>query len=366
MITVTLLLAVLSFQTQTLRKLEAAPIILNLTNVDFAYYYTTIKFGDTTYTLKVHTGVNFITLPSDSQATCHTTNRFTCNPSTCTKSASEITKEYVPGKSMTGYIATDDFTLGEKAISDMKFLLTTSEVGFEDYKCDGMLGLNYASFFESENSGLMYDLLNQGIVPLKQVGLYLSTTANDSTSQLILGGYDTTKAVNTKWFPVSSDYWTVQLTGYKVGSSKSLQNDTIIFATEYAYTYVPTNVFIEYTGQVKKKYSSCDYYMDSKLFGCVVKNLDDINGFPDISIFIGEEEIKILHESFVYSLKIGDYYVAVALLKQVDDNVWIAGTSFMDDRYMIFNAENKTIGISSGGEGKFTLGILLVLLISLL
>ena len=202
-----------------------------MTNINLIEYYITLTRGADTYKMKVDTESYYMTLPSSAQTNSHTGNLFTCD-GTCTKSNTETIVEYGGTLSMTGNIAQEDFTLSDKAITDLRFLLATSEVGFEGLVCDGMLGLSLASFFEGEKSGLMYYLLEQSIVPLKQIGVYLSSTSNDSTSQITLGGYDTARAVNVKWIPLKTeDSWTIAIDGYKIGSAQTTGASTLLMTT---------------------------------------------------------------------------------------------------------------------------------------
>ena len=361
-----LLLAFLTFSYQSqLRSLEAATLTLNMTNIALTEYYITITNNANIYKMKVDTGSDYMTLASSEQLNSHTTNLFTCSGS-CSKSATETVATYGDSLSMTGNIATDGFTIGGKDVTGLQFLLAKSEVGFGAMVCDGLLGLGLGSFFDSDNSGIMYYLLSQTIVPLKQVGIYLSSTKDDSTSQITLGGFDTTKAVSVKWLPVSSDSsWTVAVNGYKIGSTKTTANSTLLMTTGLSYSFIPSAVYDKYIAEVRKKYTTCEVFNGTIFFGCVIKSLEDVKGFPELSVMIGEETFTFGVDKFVTSFKADDgNFVALAMVDKLDGDLWMVGTNFMRGRYMIFNGENKTIGIS-GAENKIAFGLVLALLLLL-
>ena len=123
-------------------------------------------------------------------------------------------------------------------------------------------------------------------------------------------------------------------------------------------------MYNKYIAEVKKKYSSCDVYEGSIFFGCVIKNLDDVKGFPELSIVVGENTFNFGRDKFVTSFKAGDYYIGMAMIDKIDGDYWLVGSNFMRDRYIIFNCENKTIGIS-GADHLLSYGFLLTLMILL-
>jgi len=133
-------------------------------------------------------------------------------------SSTAVTLDYL-SRNITGKNATDDFTIGGKTISAMKFVYATEEIGWgssDNY--DGMVGLNVKSFGNGVN-GLMYYLKTQNIVTDQVFGCYLSLGWNDRTSQITLGGLYQSKLIDMEWISVlDGENWGVPITSYSINS----------------------------------------------------------------------------------------------------------------------------------------------------
>jgi hypothetical protein len=283
---------------------------------------------------------------------------------TCAISNTTKYDQLIAGISIFGNVTTDNFQVGSSKIAKMPFLLVMNETGLSGFTEDGMMGLNAASFFDPYSHGIMYYMYQQSIITSYQFGIYLSSNINDSTSQLTLGGYDTIKAGNLTWFPmIDTYYWTITLNKYSVGSSSSVVfNGSLVITSGLSYSAIPRVVYTLYTEEVKKKYSNCMVYADIGLFGCPIKDLNDINDFPDLHLMFDSNKITIPKNQLVFATKSGSTFYGIMLLVPIDSNLWLLGTNFMRGHYIVYNYDNKTIGISNGAEN-LKIAILLMLLL---
>jgi len=93
---------------------------------------------------------------------------------------------------VSGYFGTDTVGVGNLAAKSVSFGLTTVESGtaFLASKFDGICGLAYQSISVNGEIPLFQYLINQGQVSDPSFSFYLTNSADEEGSALILGGTD--------------------------------------------------------------------------------------------------------------------------------------------------------------------------------
>lgn len=342
------------------------PIIENVTNYELLQYYGQMKVGDNPnpFSFLFDTGSAITWLPSDGCIGTSAQNRYKCG-TTCTITNQAKSISYLIG-GVSGNITTDNFAIGSASVTGMSFLDVFQEKDLSGLQSDGLAGLDVSSFYDPTQYGLLYYLYNQSQISKGIFGVYLSDNRGSSDSEIVFGGYSTSRVTTPlEWRElIDNQFWEVSMESYRIGSTLFTGDEyTAIVDTGTSFLVVPTEVLNFYLTQASSgRY--CGYSAQIGLYGCIVKSRADISGFSSIYVTFGSYSYRIPTSEMIIMLELGDgtYFAAITMYAW-DYNQWILGDTFIRNHYIVFDYDNKQVGFS--GCHEITLTILLCLLIML-
>ena len=329
------------------------PITVNLTNLELMQYYGPIYMSQnpSAFTCVFDTGSAVAWLPSTSCINPHTSHLYSCG-TTCNMTNITKTITYVLGY-VSGNMTFDNATIETQTISQMGFVNVLVEKDNYGMKSDGLVGLNVASFYDPNNLGIMYYLKNQSLISSNVFGVYLSSIANDANSQIILGGFDTSRNLSLEYSPVTdSNDWEIAVKSYSIGSSNFTGSGmTAIIDTGTSLMMVPNSVYQFYVTKAMSHYgvNNCGLIEGINLFGCIVSSTSDIHGFPEFRVQFQQHSFGVVRNQMVQVYYTDtNQYLAVLMMEVINDNnLLLLGDTFIRGHYLVFNFDNKTIGISA-------------------
>ncbi|CDW86074.1 eukaryotic aspartyl protease family protein [Stylonychia lemnae] len=215
---------------------------------------------------------------------------------------------------------------------------------------DGVLGLkpqNGSSFIEQ--------LYSQGFIDEPTLGLFLKDKDNYLDSELMVGGFDTSKMKNKDaliWMKLPQrDYWAVSLKNAQFGDEQfmmSNQNYVVEFNPNQFYISVPRDDYRRLVVLFLKNHG--EGIESCKLSICKVK--DKCSDFPKksaIRFTIGAEQEIFEISSSVYLIddeETGGCILGVIGTVQPKQNKYIFGSIFLSRYYSIYDQKNQSIGLT--------------------
>ena len=326
-------------------KINAGSVIpVNVMDIGVLEYYGLITLGDNAsqYSFKFDTGFTSMCITSSTCNGCQH-NRYVCKGVYCKSTQTVVSFNYSYGNA-TGNITTDLFQFGSTNFSST-FISITNQSGKLNLNSDGICGLSFDSVYSPNN--IITTLISQQIISEAVVGLYLNHT---SISQITFGGYDEDLAKNIEWLPlINQTVWQVSLQSVAIGDIKYSKAKSAILDTGISHLIVPRNVFIQYIFLLSSHYSLCDVYYPLGLYGCILGAKQDLTGFKDVSFIFADKNYTISVKDMVYLIhdKDSGYYIGCVLMEPWDNDLWVVGANFFQDRYVVLDYQNARLGISN-------------------
>jgi len=191
-----------------------------------AQYYGEIEVGTPPQTLRVlfDTGSANLWLPSSScwSLSCFFHGYYRSKESiSYVANGTRLSIQYGTGGA-SGHLSRDVVGLAGMQVADVLFGEMTSVWGltFLFSKFDGILGLGWSSLANAGVPPFFSSLYSQGFIHDNSFSIYLSKFNDNKTSELILGGYNSSLAISAfTYHPlVSESYWTLNVTDVQVNN----------------------------------------------------------------------------------------------------------------------------------------------------
>eukprot|EP01025_Chloroclados_australasicus_P041844 TRINITY_DN4463_c0_g1_i1.p1 TRINITY_DN4463_c0_g1~~TRINITY_DN4463_c0_g1_i1.p1 ORF type:complete len:512 (-),score=63.34 TRINITY_DN4463_c0_g1_i1:362-1840(-) len=201
--------------------------VVDLMNYEDAQYYGQISIGTPpqTFTVVFDTGSANLWIPSsqcsylDIPCWLHHVY-YNHDSSTYTPNGEPFKIQYGSG-SMSGFLSTDDVTIGDVTIPQQTFAEATNEPGiaFILAKFDGILGLGFPEISVDDVTPPFISMVQQNLVPAPLFSFWLNReTGEGNGGEMVLGGVDESHFVGEHTYTnvTKPGYWQFAMDGIKI------------------------------------------------------------------------------------------------------------------------------------------------------
>lgn len=301
------------------------------------------------------TGSSWLWVPTVNCPRCIGTSRFNSSQSESYQSTGErVVLKYGTGQ-CSGKNSTDKVEIGGLKAEGQAFVAVSSEYELEGTAADGILvrstqGLGYMALSNNVPT-LMDTLYNQGAIPAKVLGVFLSNSEDRSSPQssVSIGGYDPSPYAkgSLRFTPnlyPKVGFWTVGLKAVSFGEVR-LQLKTRIAIFDTGASLI---------GAADSDFDAVSSWFATK-FGCESKNsfiacdctAHPISTFPNITFNIGGFETKLTGPQYLSAYRSSGQLICMVLITSSFQDFWILGDSFLRQFYTVYDMDNNQIGFAS-------------------
>lgn len=247
-----------------------------------------------------------------------------------------------------GFTSSDINDFGGLNITGQVFGETTQEPGdvWVESPFDGILGLAFPELAIPQGVAPPFDnLMSQGLVEKNEFSFYLSSTVNDTTSALILGGVDDTyysgdfTYIKFNILQPLTGYWLITGDDLKVDgeSSGACKSCPLVVDTGTSILTGPTKSVNPLLAKI----------------GNVSADCSNINDLPTLTFTLAGKDFPL--EPSFYVLKGPDDSGAITCqigLQGMDVGlgIWILGDPFLRKYYTVFDRENNQVGFALANQ----------------
>ena len=285
------------------------------------------------------TGSDITWLFSKDCNTCGITSDYLCSSSTtCVSTATTQTLHY-NGTDITGTTAQDLIQFGSIISGEFSYInIESKSPSFVTY-INGMIGLGLQGFSDSKH--FIKELISSNMISSAIVGVSMRPKG----TAIIFGDYDhkiVKKRSNLRWFNMSeNEDWHLDLTDFQI-NGMSFGPVKMKIVTGQTQMTVPADVYNSILSSVTQK-AFCLRNICTVAYK-VYKRLK-----PIYMYFDAKHKIKLLYTNYVHMLSYyyDQGYMAKYQLDIEKGDSWSIGTNIIQNFYMVFDYENKSVGIKS-------------------
>lgn len=309
-----------------------------LTNFQDVQYYGPITVGTPAqdFTVLFDTGSSNLWLPLNSCRSSACKNHNLYNPSqssTYVENGESISIAYGSG-SCSGELVQDTVNLAGAEITKVVFGgMTSLSSDFEGSGFDGLMGMAWKAIAEDNVTPVFQYMYEQGLVEDNSFSFYLTPSADENGSMLILGGVNEEYSNGSfNYVTLSSEsYWQIPIDGVKAGSysKSSLQG---IVDTGTSLLVGPTKVVEDLTKQI----------------GSVSSDCSNVSSLPTITFTLGGVEYPLTSDDYVLKVTQDGETQCVLGLESMDtpEELFILGDVFIKTYYTHFDFGNSRVGFA--------------------
>ena len=237
--------------------------------------------------------------------------------------------------------------------NNTNFLLVNNQNGFDNFKADGLVGLNVHNTPNKKN--LIFQLYEQGHIALPRYSLYLSSTSGDS--RLYIGDYSQNTAISNLYRQMNycqvgkgENSWSCNINEIEINKKKIPVESKITIDSGISYLIIPISDFKIIKKQIIDETKSDCIFNENHQLLCRCENPEI---FPNI-------KLKIEGNYFNINLsKLIDFFPKLAYSCRFEifvdmnnfDN-WIFGTNIMKDTIFSFDLNSRKLGFNQNPDLK--------------
>jgi len=337
-----------------INKKYGLPDEIKIHNFQNVQYYGEISLGTPPKSFEVifDTGSSNLWIPSSSCTTCGDHTKYDHSQSSTYQKDGETFDIHYGSGSVSGYLSSDDVTLGNVLVSAVTFAEITGEPGgiFEQGKFDGILGLGWDSISVDGVKPLFNEMIDQGLVKEPIFSFYLSND-DDTPGELILGGVDESKYTGKMFYvPVTHEtWWQIDMNSVKRDGSSVSSTKTAIIDTGTSLMAVPTKDVKEIASKVGATESPFQP-------GLYTVECNTVDSLPSLVINLCNADNYCMDFELTgndYILRMNQFGMEFCILGYMgfdlgpDREMWILGDIFLRKYFTVFDMGNKKIGMAS-------------------
>jgi len=258
---------------------------------------------------------------------------------------------------VSGIIATEDFSFDEDQTISMQanntnFLLVTHQNGFDNFKAEGIIGLNLHNNPNQKN--IIYKLFEQGQISSPRFSLYLSS---GSESRLYIGDYSQNTVISSLYKQMNfcavskkENNWSCSINSIEINKKNFPIESKFTLDSALSYLIIPISDFKIIKRQIIEETKSDCIFNENHQLLCRCTSPDI---FPNIRLRIEGNffEIKLnklidFYPKLTYSCR---FEIFVDMNNY--DN-WILGANVMKDTLFSFDISSRRIGFYQNPDVK--------------
>jgi cathepsin D len=305
-----------------------------------AQFYGAIAIGTPPQNFNVvfDTGSSNLWVPSSKCKTlaCYLHHTFNAaDSSTYVANGTDFNITYGSG-GVTGYFSTDSVTIGGLTATGVSFgeIMVEDGLSFVAAKFDGICGMAFQSISVDAEIPAFYYFHQQGLIGQNMFSVYLTPTAGQTGSALILGGID------TQYYTGAITYVNLSQEDYYMVSIDSLTYNGTAYGGSGINGIVDTgtSLLVGNPGWISTLLEAFP--------GTVT--CDMISTLPPIIVTLGGTAFPIPASSYVLDIE-GECLLGVMSLEFPPDfgNAMILGDVFIRTYYTVFDLGNQRVGFAT-------------------
>lgn len=262
---------------------------------------------------------------------------------------------------VSGVIVTDTFSFNEDDTLQMQtnnthFLLADYQNGFENYKADGLVGLNIHNTPNKKN--IIYQLYEQKQISSPRFSLFLSS--NNAESRLYIGDYSQNTAISSFYRQMNycqvgkkESNWSCQMNEIEIDKKKFNIDSKVTFDSGISYLIIPISDFKIIKKQIIEETNSDCIFNENHQILCRCSSPDV---FPNLKLKIegGFYQIK-LNKLIDYFPKLTYSCRFEVFIDMNNFDNWIFGTNVMKDTLFSFDISGRKLGFYQNPDVKLVL-----------
>ncbi|WFD33877.1 cathepsin D [Malassezia cuniculi] len=265
-------------------------------------------------------------------------NREAYNPEKSSSSKNTKTTfstAYADGTTARGFVYTDDFKVGNLEAKNVAIGRSHTTFIRDEGKSEGIAGLSFSSIstFQDESYKPFFDsLIEQGAVAEQK---FQFTLNKGDGSELFFGGIDNSKVNgNIAWSNVDSSkgFW---------AAAMKINGMDITGIVDSGSTIITGPTF-----QVRSLFNRIggiqSFTQGSSLFGAF-----DCGNPPQVTFEFGGQQFELDKEVTSFGRANGKCVLSISGMDNIPMNAWIVGDTFFLGRTVIFDAEQKRVGVAN-------------------